>query len=208
MDQEEITQMFRCLVTEEPVYQTLVAVLVYTGMRRGEAVGLRWGDIDFENSIIDINKQRIYVPGVGVFDDDPKTEGSKRTIKVPPSLITILQNWKEKQLEIKLTFGDKYHNSDSVFTWVDGQPLNPDSVTKWFRRFIDKNGLPKIHIHSLRHTNASLLIANGIDIKTVSKRLGHANIQTTGNIYTHQIKSADEHASDMIDLVLGEKTSQ
>jgi hypothetical protein len=69
----------------------------------------------------------------------------------------------------------------------------------------DRNGLPKVHIHSLRHTNASILIANGVDIKTVSKRLGHSNIQTTGNIYTHQIRSADELASETIDLVLGSK---
>ena len=117
----------------------------------------------------------------------------------------MLREWKEEQQAIRIRFGDQYFDSDYVFTWIDGNPLHPDTVSKWFRDFIDRNGLTKVHIHSLRHTNASILIANGVDIKTVSKRLGHANIQTTGNIYTHQIRSADEQASEVIDLVLRPK---
>lgn len=208
LDQEEIIELLECLKTEEPVYQTLISLFIYTGMRRGEAVGLTWKDIDFEHSLIDINKERIYIPGKGVYEDDPKTEGSKRTIKVPMTLMNMLRDWKEEQQAIRIRFGDQYFVSDFVFTWIDGNPLHPDTVSKWFRDFIDKNGLPKVHIHSLRHTNASILIANGVDIKTVSKRLGHANIQTTGNIYTHQIRSADELASETIELVLGSKPTK
>ena len=97
--------------------------------------------------------------------------------------------------------------ADYVFTWVDGNPFHPDSVTSWFRRFIDRNNLPRIHIHSLRHTNASIMIASGIDIKTVSTRLGHSSIQTTGVIYTHQIMSANELASEMIDYAIRAQTA-
>jgi Site-specific recombinase XerD len=86
-------------------------------------------------------------------------------------------------------------------------PIHPDTVTSWFKDFVKKNNLPDITLHSLRHTNASLMIANGVDLRTVSKRLGHAQVSTTTNIYSHAIKSADERAADVLGDILTVKKS-
>ena len=92
--------------------------------------------------------------------------------------------------------------NNKVFKARNGSPIHPDSITGWFHRFIEKNNFPKISIHSLRHTNATLLIAGGTDIKTVANRLGHSTPATTGNIYAHAIKSADEAAAQKLNDIL------
>lgn len=94
---------------------------------------------------------------------------------------------------------DPWQDSGKVFTTWDGRPIHPDTVSGWFHDFIKRHNLPEATVHSLRHTNATLMIANGTDIKTVSKRLGHATVTTTGNIYTHAIKTADERAAETLD---------
>ena len=137
--------------------------------------------------------------------DEPKNETSKRVIRVPSAALDALMEWRREQLTEKMKCGSAWINSDYVFTAWNGNPIHPDTPAKWFTEFLKKNKLPLIHIHSLRHTNASLLIANGIDIKTVSKRLGHSNIQTTGTIYSHQIKSADSYAAEQLGNLLAKK---
>ena len=127
-------------------------------------------------------------------------------IKVPRPVIDLLEDWREKQALNKATYGDMYEDSDFIFTNKVGRYLHPDTVSSWFSRFVKAHDLPPIHLHSLRHTNASIMIAKGVDLKTVSKRLGHADLQTTIMIYTHQIKTADEAASQMLDdLFFGKK---
>ncbi|MGN0452086.1 MAG: tyrosine-type recombinase/integrase, partial [Acutalibacteraceae bacterium] len=102
----------------------------------------------------------------------------------------------------KFKLGDQWQENGKVFTQWNGKPIYPGTVSKWFSAFIKKNNLPPIHLHSLRHTNATLLIASGADLRTVSKRLGHSNMTTTSNIYTHAIKSADERAAELLGDIL------
>ena len=205
LDEEDAIRLIECLDKTEFAYKALIITIIFTGMRKGEALGLTWKDIDFERRLIDINKELIYVHRVGVKIDTPKNETSIRVIKVPEIVMKTLSLWKEMQEENKKTFGDMYEDTGYVFTNKLGKSFHPDSISSWFGRFVKENDLPPIHVHSLRHTNASLMIANGVDIKTVSKRLGHSNVQTTGIIYTHQIRTADEAASEVLDLVLNKK---
>ncbi|MCH5197353.1 MAG: site-specific integrase [Oscillospiraceae bacterium] len=207
LEKEDVEKLLIDLEHEELVYIALIQLYLFTGMRRGEALGLTWRDINFEKNLIDINKERIYVHNQGVIVDTPKNETSVRVIKVPTCVMELLKAWKEQQNKNRLIYGDMYFVSDWVFTNILGKPFHSDSISSWFRNFIDKNNLPKIHLHSLRHTNASLLIASGIDIKTVSKRLGHSNVQTTGVIYTHQLRMADETAADTLELLFDKKSS-
>ena len=102
---------------------------------------------------------------------------------------------------MKLNYKGEWHENNKVFTGLDGRPLHPDSVTGWFHRFIKRNNFPPICVHSLRHTNATLLIAGGTDIKTVANRLGHSTPSVTGSIYAHAIKSADEAAADRLNNI-------
>ena len=116
--------------------------------------------------------------------------------------LDILKEHKMQQAKEFFKLGDKWVRSNKVFTQWNGKPIHPDTITGWFSRFIKKNNLPPIHLHSLRHTNATLLIASGADLRTVSKRLGHSNMTTTSNIYTHAIKSADERAAELLGDIL------
>lgn len=198
LDDKQTAELLTELEKEPLLYQTIYSLIVYTGMRRGEACGLTWHDIDLDNGIVDINKATLYTPEKGTYDGDTKNETSRRVIKMPEPAVDILRKYRVYQAAEKIKLGDKWQGNDKVFTSVYGRPIHPDTVTKHFHSFILKTDLPKITVHSLRHTNATLMIANGTDIKTVSRRLGHADVSTTGNIYTHAIKSADELAADKL----------
>ena len=106
------------------------------------------------------------------------------------------------QAQQKLSLGSLWKDSGKVFTALDGSPMHPDTLSGWFHDFIRGTDLPQIHLHSLRHTNATLNIANGISVTTVAGQLGHANASTTTKIYAHAIKSAQAAAADMMDDLL------
>lgn len=198
LDDKQAMELLKLLEAEPLIYRALYSLIMYTGMRRGEACGLTWQDIDLDNGVIDINKSSLYTPDRGRFDDDTKNETSRRVIKIPDPAVDLLREYRAFQAAEKIKLGDKWQGENKVFTSANGKPIHPDTVSSHFHSFIEKTDLPPITVHGLRHTNASLMIANGTDIKTVSKRLGHANVTTTGNIYTHAIKSADELAADKL----------
>lgn len=205
LDDEQAQQLLEFLEKEPIMYRALYTLILYTGMRREEICGLEWEDIDFEHDLIDINKARIYVPGRGVLDDETKNKSSRRIIKVPATAIDLLREYKAAQAAERLKLGDKWVNSQKVFVSWNGKPIHPSTVTNHFRKFVEKTDLPPTTVHSLRHTNATLLIYNKTDIKTVSNRLGHSDVSTTGNIYAHAIKKADEMAAEALEDIFNSK---
>ena len=130
---------------------------------------------------------------------------SRRVIRLPSPAISALKALKIHQAQERLKLGEQWQNSNKIFTTWNGKPIHPDTVSGWFHDFIKRHNLPDIKVHNLRHTNATLLIFNGTDIKTVSQRLGHANVSTTGNLYTHAIKTADERAAEALADILTTK---
>ena len=142
------------------------------------------------------------MPELGVYNDTTKNKSSERVISIPQAMTDLLKEHKKNQIEERLKLGDLWHENNNVFKGVDGRPIHPDTISSWFRKFIAKNNLPEISIHSLRHTNATLLIASGTNIRTVANRLGHSTPTTTGNIYAHAIKTADEAAADALNDIL------
>jgi integrase len=202
LDEKQTAKLLKLLEDESPLHQTMIKMFIYSGLRRGELCALEWKDIDFENNLISVCRSSQYIPGKGIFTKETKTETSDRTIKLPLQAFGMLREYKKVQKEDQLRAGDKWVKTDRIFTQWNGEPIHPDSITGWFREFIQKTDLPQVSIHSLRHTNITLLIAAGVPLRTVSYRAGHAQTSTTANIYSHAIRTADEMAADVLDDIL------
>lgn len=206
LDENQSIMILEALNQEPLKYRAMFTLLLYSGMRRGEFCGLTWADIDFRTCIVDINKSSLYLPGKGVFDDKTKNASSMRAIKVPQLVIELLKELRIEQMQETFKQGSAWQgtgdSTEKIFTQANGSPIHPCSVTDWFEKFIKRHDLPNVSVHSLRHTNATLMIASGVDLRTVSKRLGHAQMTTTANIYTHAIQTADERASQVLDNIL------
>ena len=192
------------LEKESIKWKMLVHLFLITGARRGEILGLKWDKIDFENYTINISNCILYSSERGVYEDTPKTPKSKRTISLPKETIELLMQYKTHQLRARLSLGTYYKNQNFVFTQDNGNPLHPDSVTTYLKRFSKKYNLPHINAHAFRHTMASMLYYNGVDTVSISNRLGHAQPSTTANIYAHVIENSDKkNAAILSDVFLG-----
>lgn len=189
------------LLQKEPIkYRAMITFDLLSGLRRGELLGLRWKDVDFEAQTITIVQTSAYAPGYGVYTDTPKNKTSARPLKISRSAILMLLEYKRWQDEQKALCGSYWKDEDGrIFTRDDGAPIFPDALTQWFGDFVKRSGLPPVHVHSLRHTYASMMIAQGTPLVVVSRRLGHAQVSTTANIYAHVIASADEKAAQIGD---------
>lgn len=202
LNEVQAAHLLELLETENMQYKTMIKLLLYTGFRRGELCGLEWDDIDFNNCVIHVRRSSNYVPDKGIFVDETKNTTSIRCIKVPAIAFEMLKDYRRWQIEERLKIGDQWQDHNRLFTTWNGKPIHPDTITGWFHNFIIKTDLPYITVHSLRHTNATLQIAGGVPLPTISDRLGHADTATTGRVYVHAIKSADEAAAQTLENLL------
>jgi integrase len=157
-----------------------------------------------------------YIPGKGLSLKDTKTESSERPISIPKSVIEVLEHHKIKQASRRLELGlikngGKWEGADEskndfVFTTWNGKNAHPDTLNKWLSKFTKANDLPHISPHSFRHMAASFLIRSGVDLRTVSAKLGHARTSTTTDIYAHVIQSAEQQTADIMGSFLEKST--
>ncbi len=203
LNEEQVKQMIELLEDEPIQYRTMITLLVYTGIRRGELCGLEWKDIDFDNQVMRVCRSSQYVGGKTIITKEPKTKSAIRRFTLSTTACILLKQYRTWQMKQKLKIGDRWQECDRLFTTWEGTPIYPDTVTDWFAKFMRRTDLPYVTLHSLRHTNATLMIAEGTDVCTVSKRLGHANTATTLNIYAHALKSKDREAANTLESVLG-----
>ncbi len=190
------------LTVEDTKYKVAIILTIFTGVRLGELMGLEWQDVDFRNGIISINRSSQYLSDMGVFTKVPKTEISIREIAIPEFIISLLEEYKLWYEDQKLIYGELWTNSDRLFVQADGKPMHPSSISKWFVKYVGTIGLPVINFHGLRHTNASLLVAQNVDIAVVSARLGHAQISTTLDFYVHPLLSHNRKAGYALENLL------
>ena len=127
---------------------------------------------------------------------------SERLIALPASVTELLQTYRESQDEQREKLEDLWHESNRLFTQWNGLPMHPSSFNHWLRQYCTNTGLPRITPHSFRHMSATMLLNAGISLKNVSGRLGHSNVSTTGNIYSHFLKSVDKLAAEKMDTLL------
>ena len=202
---EEISKIFKALENEPIKWRMLILLLMITGCRRGEALGLEWRDIDFSAGQLHIRQSVQYRPDRGTYIDTPKTKSGNRWISVPQETLTLLRKYKAWQAEERLRLGEYYQDQGLLFTQDNGSPMQPCSVTTWCSRFSERHNLRHIHPHSFRHSAASLLVYGGADLASIAHRLGHSQISTTMDIYSHAIHEADQkNASILSSIVLGQ----
>lgn len=205
----EQVQKFLTLLNNEPLkYRTFFNLMIYSGFRRGEMLGLEWKDVDFENNIISVRRTSNYTAKKGVYTDTTKTRKSQRTLKFPQEIMDMLKEYKAEQDEQALKCGDKWVETDRLYTKWNGEPMQNGTPYFWLGEFCEKHDLPFYGLHSFRHLFASLLVNQGVDIVTVSGALGHSTVSTTSNIYCHMLEEAQAKVSDAVSSALDFSTKK
>ncbi len=217
---DEIKTIFNILEKEPLKWKVLIKLLAVTGARRGEILGLKWNKINFKENTIYIDNNLLYTQERGIYEESPKTESSIRYVTLPKETVLLLKQYKKIYMEQKLSIGNKWIGKDNfIFTQENGLPMHPDSVTNYCRKLQNKYNIKikeenkelpetkqkreiKLSPHIFRHSQASILIFMKVDPVTVSKRLGHSQVSTTSDIYSHIMKKADEGAAETLSQVL------
>lgn len=182
---EEIKTFLKHSLISLPFCHNVVTIAAFTGMRKGEIFGLRKQDVDFEKKIINVKQSIHETSSHGIEIGGPKTKTSKRPIAVDDNVIKAIKSQLRRNSELKLAMGPGYKDNDLIFCRDDGQPYRPSSINRPFNRLTKKAGVPQIRFHDLRHTHATLLLELGVNPKLIAERLGHSNVKTTLNIYSH-----------------------
>jgi integrase len=183
----------------------LWALLLTRGMRRGELCGLKWEDLDLnpETGVLRIRRTRIIVSGETLVST-PKTKAGRRNVPLDTTLVSILRSHKARQRREKLAAGGAYVDEGYLFADELGRPYRPNWVNLRFEELAKDAGLPRLRVHDMRHTAASLMLANGTPTRVVTELLGHANSTVTLNLYAHVLPGMAEEAGEQLSqMVLG-----
>lgn len=200
LTKEELKEFLKLAQTATLSYFfPLVHLMAYTGLRQGEALALKWSDIDFEDKKIIVNKTAVWIKEKQTLQT-PKTKNSKRVISIDPTTLSILKNWKKDQIKIYFKNGKHFEGDDNfIFTNQQGDWVQIHNFIPYFKRFVTGHDLKPITPHGLRHTHASLLFSAGVEPKNISDRLGHSTVQITLDLYTH---ITEEQRTDTVEKLL------
>ena len=181
--------------------ESVIIICSHYALRRGEVCGLKWEDIDLEGRIIHIRSTRT-TANTELYQESTKTESSTRELPIDDNMYTYLIKLKRKQDKDKLFFGKCYQEEGFVCRWEDGKPLAVSYVSHAFTDLLEKNGLPPIRFHDIRHSVATSLLANDIDLKIIQVYLGHSTMSTTANYYLHPNMSQKAKATNVMSDLL------
>ena len=199
LTEEEIPKLLDALSDAPPQYSVITQLALLLGARRGEICALRWSDIDFEKGTLSIKRTVQSIPWIGLVFNTPKTRRGKRCLRIGADCVELLQEYRRYQKAERFRIGSawvrkvtlengKVVDNYMLFTKWNGEPMDPDIISSWFPKFLETHDLPDVNFHSLRHSNASILIAAHVPITTVSGRLGHAQTSTTLNYYASALQ--------------------
>ena len=205
-------QDYETMYTMPTQHRVLLNLALFGGLRKGELLALKWSDIDFDADTVSVTKSVALVGGKQICKA-PKTKSGNRTVSIPHFLTLRLKDWKIEQLRYRLSVGDYWTDGNWIFTQDNGRMMNYSTPYHIFHetllRFNEgkppEKQLPLIPFHGLRHTSATILIANHADIKTVQNRLGHSEASTTMNIYAHALKETDQKAASLLAKALSKQ---
>jgi integrase len=183
-------------------FEAVATVALFTGLRRGELLAIRWGDIDLAGATMKVERSLEQTKN-GLRFKGPKTKNGRRTITLPMTALEALQAHRVRQLELRLSLGQGKPDTDTlVFSTADGDPLPPNRLSFDWARFVRSRGLPQVRFHALRHTHASALIAAKVDTLTISRRLGHSSPLITLRVYGHLFHQTDAAAAEAVERAL------
>jgi integrase len=185
----------------------LLRFAFFSGLRKGEILGLKWEDIDFDAGRVTVRRSLVTLKG-GTAIHEPKTEAGKRSFALPSPAVEALRAQWRRQAEERLAAGPKWRDEGWVFATTDGGRTNPHNVSRDFKRIRDRAGLPKLPFHALRHSAVSLQIAAGVAPEVISKRIGHRHISVTLDVYGHLLPEADKEAAEAVDRFLSSRNRQ
>jgi integrase len=180
----------------------LWVVLASTGMRRGEALGARWQDLDLDAARWQIRRTLVAI-GHELRESTPKTDQGRRSVALDPGTVRVLHDWRKRQLEERMAWGPAWTDTGRVFTREDGSDLHPERVSELFDRLVKRSGLPRLTLHGLRHTHATLALEAGVHPKVVQERLGHSSVAFTLDRYSHAVPAMQEDAAATVARLVG-----
>lgn len=196
---QQMLDLFRNEPDSNFKYVCFYTLAVYIGFRLGEILGLEWKDVNFETNVISVNRTCLYSKAKGgLYTETPKTQQSRRSLKVPHGIIDVLLRWKELQNVQRQRIGSKWIETDRIFTKWNGLTLDRSAPGYFYKQFCERTGMRYVTTHSMRHLNASLLINAGVDVKTVQSCLGHSTATTTLQIYAHSFQTAQAAAMEAV----------
>lgn len=178
--------------------EAAVAIAIATGMRRGEILGLRWGDMDSDFTVARVSRT-LQTSTEGIIFEQPKTRRSRRSVMIPAFLRPYLIRQRDAQAVRREEAGEAWVETDAVLDCFNGEPWNGWVFGRAFTKFLKRAGLPHIRFHDLRHAHATLMLSKGVHPKIVSERLGHASIGITLDTYSHVLPSMQQEAADAFD---------
>ena len=182
--------------------EPVIGLLVWTGLRRGEAMALRWQDVDLEASVLYVRRSMQRITGKGVLITPTKRHRSDRAVDLDPLVVRILRRQRARQAEHRLFYGSAYLDEGLVFCWDDGRRRDPTTVLKEFRRILIRARIEPVTMHQLRHTQGSLLAVAGVNPKVIQERLGHATVQITLDTYIHLMPGQQRDATKKLGTIL------
>lgn len=201
--EEETLALITCVDQLPPKELSLkvgILLALFGGLRKGEICGLDWSAVDFSGSGVNVLKTRMDIRKVGQIEDTPKSSSGYRWVPLPATIMKDLESLQLQQKKLKLQQGSQWMDSGAVLTESDGRSTHPDVFARRVSRFLNQNGLRHISLHKLRHTCVSLLAHMQVDLTEISKMIGHAQLSTTLNIYTHLFQKQKRETSDAIEL--------
>jgi len=199
LDDYQVRQLFQ--VAEGTRIQMLLWMTIVTGMRQGELLGLKWEDLDWETSRIQVKRQVQRRKGEGLVFCEPKSAAGRRVISLGKDTIQKLREHKAEQYSERIMAGNKWQDHDLIFPSSIGTPLSQSNLNRDYKQLLQEANLPDIRFHDLRYTAASLMLKQGISVKVVQERLGHSDAAMTLNVYSHVIPGMQREAAEKMDEI-------